>query len=135
MGSSGRAESSLEWRRLSPRRRGTRRCARFRAVRWRRRRRGRSFRDHAARRLGVGSRLARPVLAGDLDVARSDEVGHAGLDLIASAEGGRVVLIDLIDVPFIDSTGLGALIALQNVADAAGLPLALPDPSKRVTQV
>jgi anti-anti-sigma factor len=38
-------------------------------------------------------------------------------------------------VGFIDSTGLGALIALQNAADEAGLKMALLDPLKRVTQV
>jgi anti-anti-sigma factor len=75
------------------------------------------------------------VLAGDLDTASADDVRRAGLDLIAEAVADEAVLVDLIDVPFMDSTGIGALIALQNAADEAGLKLVLLDPSKRVTQV
>jgi anti-anti-sigma factor len=75
------------------------------------------------------------VLSGDLDTASADEVRHAGLDLIAAADGDNIILIDLADVPFIDSTGLGALIALQNAADQIGLKVALLDPSSRVVRV
>ncbi len=74
------------------------------------------------------------VLAGELDLQTVDEVRVAGLSLIQH-DGCTSLVIDLMDVSFIDSTGLGTLIALRNAAAAVTLPLSLQDPSDRVTRL
>lgn len=54
-------------------------------------------------------------LAGDIDVAAAGDLREAGLRAIEQAEG-RSVVFDAAGVTFIDSTGLGALVALNNAA-------------------
>jgi anti-sigma B factor antagonist len=74
------------------------------------------------------------VLAGECDLACVDAVRRAGLSLIEH-EGCKGLVIDLMDVSFIDSTGLSALVALRNAANAKTLPLHILDPSDQVTRV
>ena len=71
------------------------------------------------------------VLAGDLDMASGHQLRQIGAELIAG-DGCTRFLIDLIDVPFIDCAGLGALVAMRNAAAEQHLPLALLDPSAQV---
>lgn len=62
------------------------------------------------------------VAAGELDVMSSDSVLGTWLQEV-SAAGARIVELDLAGVSFIDSSGLGALVALRNATTAAGSTL------------
>ncbi len=59
--------------------------------------------------------VLRVSLAGDIDVAAAGDLREAGLRAIEQADG-RPVVFDAGGVTFIDSTGLGALVALNNAA-------------------
>jgi anti-anti-sigma factor len=74
------------------------------------------------------------VLAGELDLSTAHEVGQAGLALLGH-DGCQRLVVDLMDVSFIDGAGIGALISLRNAARGAGLPLTILDPSHRVTKL
>ena len=74
------------------------------------------------------------VLAGEFDIAAAPEVRRVGLELIAADGCGRL-LIDMMDVSFLDSTGIGVLIALRLAAEEAHIPFAILDPSDRVTRL
>jgi len=63
-------------------------------------------------------------VSGDIDLVTVDGFCERGLDAIAQADG-RPVIIDVAAVTFIDSTGLGALVSINNAAAAAGTPLML----------
>jgi anti-sigma B factor antagonist len=64
-------------------------------------------------------------LAGELDLYNADEVRNALLD--ACADEPKVLVVDLEEVRFIDSTALGVLIeARSRMADRSGFRLAAP---------
>jgi anti-sigma B factor antagonist len=71
-------------------------------------------------------------VAGALDLAGGDLLEEALSPFLGTTE--RVVL-DLSDVQFIDSSGLGALIAVHQQAVDAGSELALRAPSDAVRRV
>ncbi len=76
---------------------------------------------------GVDSRDGTVVvsLAGELDLYNAEEVRGALLD--ATAAGPGVLVVDLEEVRFIDSTALGVLIeARSRMADRSGFRLAAP---------
>ena len=76
---------------------------------------------------GVDSRDGRVVvsLAGELDLYNAEEVRGALLD--ATGGGPGVLVVDLEEVRFIDSTALGVLIeARSRMADRNGFRLAAP---------
>jgi anti-sigma B factor antagonist len=54
-------------------------------------------------------------VAGDVDLESADQLRAAGEQALASSTAGRL-RIDLSAVSFIDSTGLGALIHIRNLA-------------------
>ncbi len=62
-------------------------------------------------------------LSGSLDIATSPTVRAALLD--ASERGDHRLIVDLSDVEFLDSTGLGALIGAQRRANEMGGELRL----------
>jgi anti-anti-sigma factor len=74
------------------------------------------------------------VLAGELDMATADKVRQAALCLLHHDGCDRLVL-DLMDVSFIDCAGLGALIDLRNAASDADRPLTILDPSTAVSRL
>jgi anti-sigma B factor antagonist len=74
------------------------------------------------------------VLAGEFDVASASDVHKHGFSLINSDRCRRLI-VDLMDVSFIDSMGIGALIGLRNAAGAMPVPFTLLDPSARVIKV
>jgi anti-sigma B factor antagonist len=57
------------------------------------------------------------------------------LDIEAVAGSGHTVVLDLSQVTFMDSTGLGALIAIRNASGAAKDTLVLANPSEQVQRV
>ncbi|GHG12588.1 MULTISPECIES: STAS domain-containing protein [Amycolatopsis] len=62
-------------------------------------------------------------VAGELDVATAPRF-RAGVAALALARG-QVLVVDLGGVTFCDSSGISALIAARNVAEAAGADIAL----------
>ncbi|WP_103350767.1 STAS domain-containing protein [Amycolatopsis sp. CA-128772] len=62
-------------------------------------------------------------VAGDLDVATAPRL-RAAADAAAPA-AGQLLVVDLGGVTFCDSSGISALIAARNVAEAAGAGVAL----------
>lgn len=64
-------------------------------------------------------------LAGELDLYNAEEVRRALLDTLA--DGAELLVVDLAEVTFIDSTALGVLIeARSRLADRSGFRLAAP---------
>lgn len=64
-------------------------------------------------------------LAGELDLYNAEEVRRALLDTLA--EGAELLVVDLAEVTFIDSTALGVLIeARSRLPDRSGFRLAAP---------
>jgi len=62
-------------------------------------------------------------VAGELDVATAPQL-RAGLDALVLG-AGQLLVVDLGGVTFCDSSGISALIAARNVAEAAGAGVAL----------
>jgi anti-anti-sigma factor len=56
-------------------------------------------------------------LSGELDLAGAPELSTA---LANAMEAGRELVVDLRELEFIDSSGLGALVRFNNAASAAG---------------
>lgn len=65
-------------------------------------------------------RVATVSLAGELDLAGRDRVEQAIAQAV-HAEGTRSVLVDLSDLGFIDSSGIGMLLKGRRQADVAGV--------------
>jgi anti-anti-sigma factor len=74
------------------------------------------------------------VIAGEIDVACAGEVREAGLKLLAGTDCSRLT-VDLMDVTFMDSTALSALIEIRNAADQRGTAVALLDVAPNVLRV
>ncbi len=76
----------------------------------------------------------RPVLAlsGELDMATSPSLAQRLSELVA---GGTDVVIDLRELDFIDSSGLGALIAARQQSIDRSASLSLRRPSRTVMRV
>jgi len=73
-------------------------------------------------------------LAGSLDLVSRDEMLTAGRRVLGDEQYGGVVL-NLSEISFIDSTGIGALVELSRAAEDAEKSFALQDPSARVRRV
>jgi anti-anti-sigma factor len=74
------------------------------------------------------------VLAGELDFATADKFRRAGLAALAT-DGCSRVLVDMMDVSFIDCAGISALVAIRTAAVEAATPLVILDPSDRVARL
>lgn len=94
--------------------------------------------SHYARHVRIAveqsGQIARIVVAGELDVDSARELRKAGRHALAEPDCTRLVL-DLSAVDFIDSSGIGALVELRNLAVAKQIGLELHDPSPRVVEV
>jgi anti-anti-sigma factor len=66
-------------------------------------------------------------IRGEIDVAHADRLRQVLLD--ASRELPTVLVVDLLYVTFIDSTGIGALAAGYNAARRVGVTLVIRSPS------
>lgn len=73
-------------------------------------------------------------VSGEVDMASTPQFRDAGLTALRDPTCHELV-VDLLDVSFIDSTGLGTLIALRNQARDADKSLVLADPSAHVTRL
>jgi anti-sigma B factor antagonist len=65
------------------------------------------------------------VLSGEIDLATVNDLQVAGDRAVQALPAGIRLEVDLSGVTFIDSSGLGALVALRHAAEAAGHPIAL----------
>jgi anti-sigma B factor antagonist len=70
-------------------------------------------------------------LTGELDLDRSDAVRDS-LAAAAGTPGCRYLRVDVSELGFIDSYGLGALVSARNSAAAKGVTLTLAEPSPPV---
>jgi anti-sigma B factor antagonist len=73
-------------------------------------------------------------VTGEVDVAVADELREAGERVVEQAPGDRLDL-DLAGVTFMDSSGLGAMVAIRNAALAAGGELRIVACSSRVLEL
>jgi anti-sigma B factor antagonist len=73
-------------------------------------------------------------VAGDLDMAAAFEL-ETRFETAVSTEEVEVVTMDLSDVGFVDSAGLGALIAIRERAKHFGVDLRITRVSDRVRRV
>lgn len=68
-------------------------------------------------------------LRGDLDIAGANALGECLAALVAT---GRDVTVDLGELRFVDSTGMGALVRARNVANRHGADVRLRAPTANV---
>ena len=64
-------------------------------------------------------------LRGEIDMLTADSVGAEGRRLLAGAEPGVPLVVDLGEVTFLDSAGLSALVQLRLDATARGVEVVL----------
>ena len=78
------------------------------------------------RPVGLERRPSEPhlVLSGEVDLAVAPALRQVGSEAVTEVAPGRLV-VDVGEVTFIDSSGLGALIALRNAAQESGTSLVL----------
>ena len=74
------------------------------------------------------------MLRGEADLAVADELVECGTACLAEADVSSLVL-DFDGVTFIDSTALGALVALHNAAEQQGKSFALTRLPSRVSRI
>jgi anti-sigma B factor antagonist len=81
--------------------------------------------------------MARVAVSGEVDVSVADQLRVAGEQAIAAPDCAGLI-IELDAVTFLDSTGLGALVALRNAAldsDVAFELRGVPDPVRRILEL
>jgi len=71
-------------------------------------------------------------LAGELDLDRADDVRDSLARAASAIPGCRYLRVDVSELGFIDSYGLGALVSARNSAAAEGVTLTLAEPSPPV---
>ena len=69
-------------------------------------------------------------VTGEVDLSTAGGLAEAGLDALAA--GATVVIVDLSGVTFLDSTGLAALVTINNRARNDGAALIIARPRVRV---
>jgi anti-sigma B factor antagonist len=74
------------------------------------------------------------IVNGHIDLSSADEVAALG-SLGLTEAGVRTLIVRLKGVTFIDSTGLGALVRIRNIALEFDKPLILSEPSERVLKL
>jgi anti-sigma B factor antagonist len=75
-------------------------------------------------------------LSGDVDIEHADDLASVGLLTLNSLNGhGEGLIIDMHEVTFMDSTGLGALVTIRNAAKAEGREVTLRGMRPRVAKV
>jgi anti-anti-sigma factor len=80
-----------------------------------------------------GGQVCRLTVTGEIDLAVSAELASAGLACLERADD--LVVLDLGQVTFIDSTGIGALVTVRNRAELVGKTLRVASVSDRVAKV
>lgn len=76
---------------------------------------------------------ARVLVEGEVDVSNADELRNA-VDAALALDAPEVT-VDLSQVPYIDSTGIGVLVGAAHRAADAGKKLVVESPQKNVARV
>ena len=84
-----------------------------------------------ARRLADGAVVIE--VRGEIDVASAGQLRTALIETVANLRPVRLV-VDMMHVTFVDSTGIGALAAGQNAAQSVGSGFAVMNPAPFVLQ-
>lgn len=71
---------------------------------------------------------------GDLDIATADQLFRKGQHLLAERPS-RTLILDLADLQFLDSSGIGTLVELRNVAAENSSRLQLRHPTDRTRRL
>jgi anti-anti-sigma factor len=71
-------------------------------------------------------------LSGAVDLASRDELFSSGKGVLSDSSN---LVLNLSDVQFMDSTGIGTLIDLAREAEELGRSFAIEDPSQRVLRI
>lgn len=79
-------------------------------------------------------RLATVFASGDLDVRTVDEL-RTTLAVLVSEASLEAIVIDAAAVEFVDSSGLGALVAIRKGADTAGKAFRVRRPADRLSRL
>ncbi len=75
------------------------------------------------------------VVEGEVDVSNAGELRDA-LNAAAADEGpAKPITVDLADVSYIDSTGIGVLVGAKNRATQAGTSFVVTNPQRNVARV
>ncbi|MGH8862515.1 MAG: STAS domain-containing protein [Jatrophihabitantaceae bacterium] len=72
-------------------------------------------------------------VSGAIDVQSREALLTAGRSVFE--QGAQVLVLDLADVSFIDSTGIGALVELGHAAEDADAGFVIGRPSERVVRI
>jgi anti-sigma B factor antagonist len=96
--------------------------------------RGDGGRTGLAVQISVEGSATTLAVSGEIDVAVADQLLRAAAQAVARAEGDRIV-VDLAQVPFIDSTGLGTLVTARRLALARDLSFVVRGVAGRVRRV
>lgn len=72
-------------------------------------------------------------VCGEVDVSNAPDLRGALADVLN--EGAAVVEVNLADVPYIDSTGIGVLVGAAHRAAEAGAKLVVSEPQRNVARV
>jgi anti-sigma B factor antagonist len=76
------------------------------------------------------------MLAGEIDHVSADDVGAIALAAITDVpDGTTAIVVDMSQVTFIDSAGLGALVQIRNAGEAQGLPTAIVGAPQHVVRI
>ncbi len=73
-------------------------------------------------------------VAGEVDVSNASEL-RAQIDAVLVEDFAGQLTIDLSQVPYIDSTGIGVLVGAAHRAQEAGASLVVANPQKNVERV
>ncbi len=73
-------------------------------------------------------------VTGEVDVSNASELRAQADAVLADGFAGELV-VDLSQVPYIDSTGIGVLVGAAHRAQEAGASLAVANPQKNVERV
>jgi anti-sigma B factor antagonist len=73
-------------------------------------------------------------LVGELDMAATFKL-EAEVERLLARDGLRRLVLDLADLSFVDSAGLGALLAIRDRAQGLGIEMILMNPSDPVRRI
>jgi anti-anti-sigma factor len=82
---------------------------------------------------GPGTGVGTLVISGEIDIANADELAKDGWNALDAAP--ELLEIDLGDVTFIDSSGLGALVRIRNEAASRDIGIVLVRVPRSVQRV
>jgi anti-sigma B factor antagonist len=74
-------------------------------------------------------------LVGEVDLAAAADVREAGRAAVDGAEPGAHVVLDVREVTFLDSTGVGAMVDVLNQAAGKGVTIVLRSAPERVRKI